>query len=91
MKTCLHGPVEYAKTLKLPFRVGDLDLPTRRKRCTSSRKEEEDAQICACGKAKESRTHVVGECKIFNQERDVLERMRRIDEYDMEKFSTLPG
>ena len=30
MKTCLHGPMDYAKTLKLQFRVGDLDLPKRR-------------------------------------------------------------
>ena len=30
MKTCLHGPLDYAKTLKLRFRVGDLDLSERR-------------------------------------------------------------
>ena len=32
MKTSLHGPMEHAKKLKLRFRVGDLDLPERRKR-----------------------------------------------------------
>ena len=32
------------------FRVGDLDLPERSKRYTSSRAEE-DAQMCPCGKA----------------------------------------
>ena len=32
MKTYLHGPMDYAKKLKLRFRVGDLDLPERRKR-----------------------------------------------------------
>ena len=32
MKTYLHGPMDYAKPLKLRFRVGDLDLPERRKR-----------------------------------------------------------
>ena len=32
MKTYLHGPMVYAKTLKLRFRVGDLDLSERRKR-----------------------------------------------------------
>ena len=32
MKTCLHGPMDYAKKLKLRLRVGDLDLPERRKR-----------------------------------------------------------
>ena len=30
MKMYLHGSMDYAKTLKLPFRVGDLDLPERR-------------------------------------------------------------
>ena len=40
MKTYLHGPMDSAKNLK-----GDLDLPGRRKRYTSSRvEEEEDAQ-----------------------------------------------
>ena len=75
----LHGPVDYAKMLKLRFRVGDLDLPERRKRYTSSRKEEEEyAQMCPCGKAVESRTHIVGECAKYQEERDVLE-MRKID------------
>ena len=32
MKTYyLHGPIDYAKTLELRFRIGDLDLPERRK------------------------------------------------------------
>ena len=53
MKTYLHGPMDYAKTLKLRFRVGDLDLPERRKRYASSREEEEIAQMCPCGKAVE--------------------------------------
>ena len=34
MKTYLHGPLDFAKTLKLGFRVGDLDLPESRKRCS---------------------------------------------------------
>ena len=91
MKTYLQGPMDFAKTLKLRFRVGDLDLPERRKRCTSSReKEEVDAQMCPCGKAIESRTHIVGECEIYKEERDVLEEeMREIDECDMEEFDTL--
>ena len=29
MKTYLHGPLDYAKNLKLLFRIGDLDLPER--------------------------------------------------------------
>ena len=32
MKKYVHGPIDYAKTLKLRFRVGDLNLPERRKR-----------------------------------------------------------
>ena len=30
MKTYLHGPMDYAKTPKLRFRVGDLDLPDKK-------------------------------------------------------------
>ena len=68
MKTYLHGPMDFAKTLKLRFRVGDQDLPERRKRYTSSRGEEEmDAHMCPCGKAIESRTHTAGECQIYIQ------------------------
>ena len=82
--------MEYAKTLKLQFRVGDLDLPERRKRYTSRREEEEDAQMCPCGKAKDIRTHIVRECEMCKEERDVLEEERRtIDECDMVKFITL--
>ena len=42
METYLHGPMDYAKTLNLRFRAGDLDVPERRKRCTSSPGEEEE-------------------------------------------------
>ena len=53
MKTYLHGPIDYAKNLKLRFRIGDIDLPERRKRYTRSRVEKEvDAQTCPCGKAR---------------------------------------
>ena len=43
------------------------------------------------GKAKESRTHIVGECEIYKEERDVLliGEMRKIDECGMEKLGTL--
>ena len=84
----MHGPMDYAKMLKLRFRVGDLDLPERRKRYASSR-EEEIAQMCPCGKAVGSRTHIVGECEIYKEERDLLEEMREIDKCVMEKFGTL--
>ena len=39
MKTYLQGPMDFAKTLKLRFRVGDPDLPERMKRLISSREE----------------------------------------------------
>ena len=62
----------------------------RNNSATSSRKEEEeDAQICPCGKAIESRTHRVGECKICKEERDVLEERRKADQRDTDKFGTL--
>ena len=62
MKAYLHDPLDAAKNLKLRFRVGDLDLPERRKRYTSKRVEEEvDKQNYPCGKAIESRTHILAE------------------------------
>ena len=46
----MHGPMDYAKMLKRRFRVGDLDLPERRKIYTSSREEENvDARMCPRG------------------------------------------
>ena len=46
----LACPMDFAKTLKLRFRVGDLDLPERRNRYASGREEEEiDALICPRG------------------------------------------
>ena len=44
--------------------------------------------MCPCGKAVESRSHVVGEGETYKEERHVLE-MRKIDECDLEKFGTL--
>ena len=46
--------------------------------------------MCPYGKATESRTHIVRECEMYKEERDVLEEeLRKIDDSDMEKFSTL--
>ena len=60
--------MDYAKKLKLRFRVGDLDLPER-KRYTSSREEEDVAtNMCPCGTTIESRTHIVGECQRYKKE-----------------------
>ena len=77
--------------LKLRFRVGDLDLSERRKRYTSSREEEDvDAQKCPCGKAMESRTHIMAECELYKEERDVLEgEMRDMNEDCMKSFAAL--
>ena len=88
MKTFLHGPLDYSKNLKLRFRIGDLDLPERRKRYTSSRvEEEEEARTCPCGKARESRTHVVAECELYKEEWDVLEgEIREVTEGGMKSF-----
>ena len=46
-------PMDFAKALKLRFRVGDLDPPEKRKISTSNREElEADAQMFpCCGKA----------------------------------------
>ena len=89
MKTYLHGPIDCAKKLKLRFRVGDLDLPERRKIYTSSREEEDvDAHICPCGTTIESRTRILGECEIYKEEQGALE-MRKLDERDMEGLGRL--
>ena len=63
MNMYLHGPMDYAKKLKLRFRIGNLDLPERRKRYTSSREEEDLAtNTCSCGTTK-TRTQIVGGCQ----------------------------
>ena len=91
MKTHLHGPTDYAKKLKLQFRVEDLDLPERRKRYTTSREEENLAtNMCPCGTTIESRNYIVGECEIYKEERGALEeKMRKLDVCDMEEFGRL--
>ena len=67
MKTYVYGPMDYAKKLKLRFRVGDMYLPER-KRYTSSREEESvAANMCPCGTAIEGRTHIEGEHQIYEE------------------------
>lgn len=74
MDTYLRGPMGYAKTLKLLFGVGDLDLPQTRKRYTRSRVDGEvDAQNGSCVMARESINRPVGECEIYREERHVFE------------------
>ena len=66
MNPYLHGPIDYAKKLKLRFRVRDVDLLERRTSYTSSREEEDvGTSMCPCGTTIESRPHVVGECEIY--------------------------
>ena len=88
MKAYLRGPLDAAENMKLRFRVGDLDLPERRQRYTSSRVEEgKDEENCPCGKAIENRTHKVAEYEIYQEERDVLEgEMRDLNISGMESF-----
>ena len=40
--------------------------------------------MCPCGTIIESRTHIVGECEIYKEERDALGEMRKLDVCDME-------
>ena len=54
--------------------------PARKKRYTSSRGEK-DAQVCPCGKAVDNKTHIVGGCEIYKEERDVLEEMRKVEKH----------
>ena len=90
MKTYLHGQMDYAKKLKLRFRVGDLDLPERRKRYISSlEKEDVAANMCPCGTTIESRTHIVGECEIYKEEPGALEEMMKVELCYMEEFGRL--
>ena len=75
--------MDYAKKLKLRFSVGDPDLPEGRKTCTSSQEEDVATIVYPCGTTLESRTHIVRECKIYKEERDVLKEMGKLDECDM--------
>ena len=67
MKTYLHGPMDYAKNLKLRFRVGGLDLPERRRRYTSSWEGDVATLMCPCGTTIENRTHTAGKCEIYKE------------------------
>lgn len=73
MKKYPHGPTDAAMNLKLRCRVGDLDLPERRKRHTSSREEKIDARNCPCDRARESSIYTVAECELSQDKQDVLE------------------
>ena len=52
--------------------------------------EEEEAQTCPCGKARESRTHKVAECELYKEERDTLEKeMWEVNEGGIKSFDAL--
>ena len=70
--------MDYAKKLKMRFRAGDLHLPERRKIHTSCREEEDmDARMCPCGTTIERRTHIIGKCELYKEERDALQEKTR--------------
>ena len=48
-----------------------------------------DAHMCPCGTTTESRTHLIGECEIYKEERDALKEMRSLDVCDIEEFARL--
>ena len=48
-KTFLHGPTDFAKTMKLRFDVGDLDPPERINKYISIRKRRKYMHRCALG------------------------------------------
>ena len=89
MKTYLHGPTDFAKTMQLRFCEGDLDLPEAKKRYTSREEEEVDAQICSCHEAIENRTHMLRKSELYKEERDMSEDMKKIDGCDMKESGTL--
>ena len=93
MKTHLHRPTDNAKKLKQRFREGDLDLPERRKRCTSSQEEGDvTTNMCPCGTAIKVGTHIVGKREIYKEERDAFEEeMTKFDVCDMEEFCRIQG
>ena len=63
----------------------------KKKRHTTKRVEEEkDKKNCPCGEAIESRTHMVAEYELYQEERDVLEgEMRDLDKSGMKSFDAL--
>lgn len=71
---CLHGHMDVAKISKLRFRVRDPE-------------EEVDAQNRRCGEAVESRTHIVSECKRYEEEtRHTKGGGQDVNESGMESF-----
>ncbi|CAN0537373.1 unnamed protein product [Scytosiphon promiscuus] len=73
MKTYLHDPMDFSKTLKLLLRMRHLDPSQRRKGHTARDREEEVyAQMYPRGRSMNSTTHNFEPCKLYKQERKVL-------------------
>ena len=73
LKTYLHDPMDYAKTLELRFRAGDPDLPERRGIPVVEGRRK---KVHRCGlAAKQQRVEFTWEnvIYIYKEERDMLE------------------
>ena len=65
--------MDYAKTLKRRFRVGNLDLPERRKGIPVVGTRSKMHRCAFVAKQwRAELTYVVGECEIYKEERDVI-------------------
>ena len=90
IKTSLDGPVDFAKTLKLSFRVRDLDQPAIKKKelCQKAgRGGSRRTELPLCN-LDESRTHRMGKCELYKG-RECVRAKRKKDRCDIETFGTL--
>ena len=73
MKPYLHGPMDFREKVETSISRGEPGPPERRTKRYSSSREEEDVvtHMCPCGTTIEGRTHIVGQCAIYKEERDV--------------------
>lgn len=70
------------------FRTGDIDLEERRRRFRK-RNEDNDKFACGCGFECEDRVHVVAECPLYDQEREVyMTELGKIEGCDRKKFES---
>ena len=79
MKTYLHGPMDFAKRVKLQFCVGNLDLPENVPEVERRRKKIPRCPLVVKQKRVE---HTLWEkCEMYKEERDVLvEEMKLVCE-----------
>lgn len=69
-KEYLDGPMDEGTKLKVKFGTGDIALEERRRRFRKV-DDEDDKFNCDCGSECEDRVHVVAECPLYDQEREV--------------------